>query len=83
MLYLISYDLMAPGKDYQPLWNALYALGAVRCLQSQWFVRRTQTTPMALAEYCVKFMDDNDRIFVTEVPSNHAYRGLLADPKAA
>ena len=36
-----------------------------------------------LAEYCVKFMDDNDRIFVTEVPSNYAYRALLADPKAA
>ena len=83
MLYLISYDLMAPGKDYKDLWNALHAIGAVRILESEWLARRGNTTPKDLADYCLKFMDANDRIFVTEVPANFAYRSLLTDPKAA
>lgn len=80
MRYLISYDLMAPGKDYQNLWNALRAINAVRILESEWLVRRVNTTPVALANYCLQHMDANDRIFVTEVPDNYAYRTLIVDP---
>jgi len=83
MLYLISYDLMAPGKNYEPLWAELRKLGAIRILESEWLVRRTNTTPKGLADYILQFMDANDRIFVTEVPNNYAYRTLIADPKAA
>ena len=83
MRYLISYDLVAPGKDYKPLWKALADLGAVRILDSEWLTTRTGTTPLNLANHCLQFMDRNDRIFVTEVPDNYAYRSLLADPKAA
>lgn len=83
MLYLISYDLMAPGKDYKPLWAALAAIQAVRILDSQWLTRRTNTTPLGLADYCLRHMDRNDRIFVTEVPDNFAYRTLMAEPSAA
>ena len=82
-LYLISYDLITPGKDYQPLWDALYAMGAVRILYSQWLVRRAFTTPVDLANALLAHMDANDRIFVTEVPPNYAYRTLMADPQAA
>lgn len=82
-IYSISYDLMAPGKDYTKLWEALAALGAVRILASQWLVRRSNTTPIDLANYLLASMDSNDRIFVTEVPSNYAYRTLLANPAAA
>jgi hypothetical protein len=46
-------------------------------------VRRANTTPLDVANYCVKHMDPNDRLFVTEVPNNYAYLNLLADPKAA
>jgi hypothetical protein len=81
--YSISYDLMAPGKNYEPLWQGLRSLGAVRILASQWILSHNNTTPLAIANYCVTFMDANDRIFVTEVPDNYAFRALLADPKAA
>lgn len=53
MLYLISYDLMKPGKDYKDLWAALYAIGAKRILESEWLVRHTNTTPVDLANYCL------------------------------
>jgi hypothetical protein len=83
MRYLISYDLMAPGKNYEPLWDALRKIGAVRVLESEWLCRRVNTSPKGLAEYCVHFMDANDKIFVTEVADNYAYRLLLSDPQAA
>jgi hypothetical protein len=83
MRYLISYDLVAPGKDYQPLWDALAAIGAVRVLASQWVVSHSNATPKSIGDYCVKSMDANDRILVTELSDNYASRGLLATPKAA
>jgi hypothetical protein len=83
MRYLVSYDLLNPGKDYRPLWTALGDLGGVRVLESQWVMDRTNTTPKGLADYILKFMDANDRILVTEMPSNYAYRNLIAVPNAA
>jgi hypothetical protein len=83
MRYLISYDLMTPGKNYQPLWDALYALGAVRVLDSQWAVNHSNTTPLLLANYCAERMDANDRLLVTEMPDNYAHMNLIAKPKAA
>ena len=80
MRYLITYDLMTPGKDYNELWTALYAINAVRVQQSVWLTRRLNTNPIGLANYCLGYMDTNDRIFVTEVPDNFGYRTLLADP---
>lgn len=79
-LYLISYDLMAPGKDYKDLWAGLRGINAARILESEWLTRREGTTPIGLANYALRFMDANDKIFVTEVPNNFAYRLLLADP---
>lgn len=83
MRYLISYDLLAPGKDYKPLWDALYSIGAVRVLDSEWTVTRHNTTPLLVAQYCAKFMDANDRLLVTEMPDNYAHMNLIAQPKAA
>ena len=83
MLYLVSYDLVKPEQDYASLWTALKQAGAVRILYSEWLVSYANVTPKAVADYFIRYMDGNDRIFVTEVPSNFAYRNLLADPKAA
>ena len=33
-LYLVSYDLRVPGRNYQPVWDELKRLGAVRVLAS-------------------------------------------------
>ncbi len=83
MRYLISYDLMAPGKDYKPLWKALADAGAVRVLDSEWTVNLNNTTPLKVAEYVAQYMDANDRLLVTEMPDNYAFMNLIAKPKAA
>lgn len=80
--YLVSYDLVK-NKDYTKLWEALKAIGAVRVLDSEWVVRRAGTTPKGLADYLIQFMDGDDRILVTELSANFAYRHLLTIPAAA
>ena len=41
--YLISYDLTAPGRNYEALFNELARLGAKRLLLSQWGLRNPAT----------------------------------------
>ncbi len=81
MRYLISYDLMAPGKDYSELWTALRQINAVRVLDSQWVTNRANTTPLGIANYCLKHMDSNDRILVAEMPDNYGHKNLLVSPQ--
>jgi hypothetical protein len=77
MKYLISYDLLRPGKDYEPLWAALKKIGAARELESEWVVTLLNTTPLKVAEYVAQYMDANDRLLVTEMPANYAYMNLI------
>ena len=70
MRYIISYDLVAPGRNYQPLWDELARIGAQRGLQSQWAVRRVETTASGLRDHFKKFIDSNDRLLVTCLDSS-------------
>ena len=70
MRYVISYDLITPGKDYQSLWTALAGLGAQRILLSQWAVRRHNTTATGLRDYLWPFLDRNDKLLVTSLDSH-------------
>ena len=79
MRYLIAYDLMQPGQNYAALWKALADMGAVRVLESAWIVR-SRLSAVDLANYCLRYMDPNDRLFVSEVTNNFAFRGTLVDP---
>ncbi len=63
MRFLITYDLRKPGQDYQPLWDALGGLGAVRLLESVWYVSGNYTS-LQLRDYLWKFMDANDLLLV-------------------
>lgn len=67
MRYVISYDLVAPGRNYQALYDALAALNAKRVLLSQWIANRTGTSPASLRDHLWQFMDNNDRLLVTEL----------------
>ena len=67
MLYLISYDLRNPGRDYRTLWAELHRLGAVKVLESQYAVRRNQTNAEGLRNYLLEFIDANDGLLVVEI----------------
>jgi hypothetical protein len=68
-LYLISYDLIKPEKDYPDLINALTRIGAQRVLYSEWMVNRANTTTSGMFEYVrtTGKMDSNDKLLVVDV----------------
>ena len=81
MRYIISYDLVAPGRDYQTLWNELARMGAQRVLQSQWAVRRVETSAAGLRDHFRQFIDSNDRLLVTCLDSSDwASLNAITDP---
>ena len=64
MRYSISYDLQAPGKNYEKLWEELLRLGGKRVLDSHWVLRRNNTTPAAIRDHFRQYIDSNDRLMV-------------------
>jgi hypothetical protein len=69
MKYLISYDLLTPGKNYDTLIAALTRMGARRVLLSQWVVR-SSSTAIALRDHVKTLVDRNDRVLVTGMNEN-------------
>ncbi len=64
-VYVVSYDLNKPGKNYDDLWNALKKLNGQRVLLSQWGVR-ARGPSSGLRDYLWQFMDANDRLLVMD-----------------
>lgn len=72
MIYLLAYDLVNEPKgtfDYQPLWDELKRLGAFRTQYSLWLVN-SNNTAQQLVEHFKKFIDKDDRLWVTSVRKN-------------
>ena len=67
MKYMISYDLVTPGKDYQTLYDELEEFSAKRVLESQWVFNRINTTPAGLRDHFRGFIDSNDRLLIVEI----------------
>lgn len=64
MRYLISYDLLKPGQQYEKLWAELDRLKAKRVLESQWVMRLSNTSAAKLRNHFKKFIDENDRLLI-------------------
>ena len=67
MKYMISYDLVAPGRNYQTLYDQLGIFNARRVLESQWVFNRLNTTPTGLRDHFRGFIDSNDRLLIVEI----------------
>ena len=73
MRYLICYDLVAPGRTYQALYDALGELGGKRVLESQWVLRHSNTNAEALREHFRQYTDANDRLLVICMDARDAW----------
>ena len=81
--YLISYDLLTPGKDYRRLVGELQRLGATKVLFSAWILMSSGTSKQ-IRDHLMQFIDSNDRMLVGALPTGAAWTTLLTDmPKAA
>lgn len=79
--FLVTYDLVAPGKDYTALIQKLTAMGGRRTQLSAWWVE----SPLAATELRERLRphcDVNDRLLVVEV-TDWASLNAMAVPKAA
>jgi hypothetical protein len=69
MVFLVTYDLRVPGKDYTSLYAALERYPDryhSKTLGSVWFIRgHALLTSKAIYDDLVRNIDPNDRLFVT------------------
>jgi hypothetical protein len=80
-LFSVSYDLLTPGKDYQKLYDRLYALGGRRVLLSQWMFK-SSATAVQVRDDLQRFIDANDRLLVIDTTTGAmAWTTLQTDIK--
>lgn len=73
--YIISYDLIK-SKDYESLYSAIKSLGKwARVVESTWVVTSDKTCT-EIRDYLLKYMDNDDRLFVTQSSSIAAWKNV-------
>jgi hypothetical protein len=66
-IILISYDLMAPGKDYGKLHEHLKSYPTwAKPLESLWLIK-TSYNPTQIRNRVAQYVDQNDHLFVIDV----------------
>lgn len=74
MIYLVSYDLNKPDKDYRKLIDAICRYdNPCRILKSQWLIRSDKTAEQ-ICKDLLAFVDATDELFVCELNQNCAGR---------
>jgi hypothetical protein len=72
---LVTYDLRAPGRNYQRLLDYLQKYPSIRVVESSWMIS-TSETAMQVCDEIASYVDSNDRVFVGEVTRNAAWLHL-------
>jgi len=73
--YTVAYDLVK-RKDYQSLYDELERLGGHRTQESYWLVN-VNNTAKELKDHLASFVDQDDRLWVSELTKNHTYKNAL------
>lgn len=64
--YLMSYDLRAPGRNYDGLYTVMDKFGAVRVLESVW-VATLSGNAASIRDIIKQVTDPNDGVLVVEI----------------
>lgn len=68
----ISYDLYAPGQNYESVIERIKQLGSwAKIHKSVWYVSSTFTSSQAVA-HLKPVLDTNDRVYVVDATNNDA-----------
>lgn len=71
-VYLISYDLRAPGRNYDTLYASLKSVPWAHPLESVWLVE-TDATAARVHDTLKAALDEGDGIMVVEITSSAAW----------
>lgn len=72
-VYLVTYDLRQPGRNYEPLYQELRSYTHCHELESVWLIDTTQRAS-AIREGLRAKIDANDALFVAELREHWASR---------
>ncbi len=76
MVFIVSYDLKKPDRNYEDLVKGLKSFGTWwHQTGSVWVIVTTKTTT-EVRDYLRQFLDPNDRLFVAELEKNWAAVGF-------
>lgn len=72
--YIVSYDLLAPGKNYEQLYAALKSYSKwAKINESVWAVV-TEKKAVEIRTHLTQYLDANDRLFVIKSGVEAAWR---------
>jgi hypothetical protein len=81
-VHLITYDLRAPGRNYQSLHAAIRAYGTwCHALESTWLVV-TNASTVDTRDALAKHIDSNDGLLVLKQVNDAAWTGLSDEVSA-
>ena len=82
-LYLISYDISEKdAAEYQPLWDLLKRIGAVKILYSEWVVAADADEASEIYNKIAPLTKPSDRLLVQEMGMNATWDKLLIRDEA-
>lgn len=70
-VYIVTYDLNKPGKDYAPLLAAIRKYTHCHALKSAFFVDSREEAG-AIRDKLTKLLDNNDSLYVMELQKHWA-----------
>ena len=74
-VYVVSYDLRRPGRDYSRLYARLDDWKAVRGLESLWFIE-SSSTAVQIRDDLRGYIDGTDGLIVVEMSGAVAWYNL-------
>lgn len=79
MVYLITYDLHGPNRDYDNLHGAIRSYGNYwHYLESNWFIT-TNSSAAQIRTHLQQFIDGNDEILIVKISNDWAAVNLDED----
>jgi hypothetical protein len=68
---VVTYDLREPGRNYQPLYDALAKYKRCHALESSWFIDTPQS-PSDVRDALCKTVDSGDQVYVMRLHKHWA-----------
>ena len=71
-LFIVSYDLRKPGRNYEELYEYLDQLGAKQIVEST-YCFKSSNSAKGLRDEFKKYIDDNDGLMVSQISDWASY----------
>lgn len=74
---LVTYDLVKPETDYEDLIDAIKGYSDWCTVQKSVWLISSNDTCETIRDHLKKYMDDDDRLFVAELPGEVAWHKVI------